>query len=280
MTRKDLTGQRFGNRLIIKNECLDEDWLKIGKPVPKEKSRFALGKCLNCGAIIPTNRMNLYNQPPKKCVFCSNIGNHYGVQTETNSWVIRNDIAICNILFYGEVISFVINTEDYEMVKERIWRVSKKKNKYYIISGSKKKGTMIYLHQMILGEKKDGLEIDHIDGNSLNNRRENLRFVTHLQNVDNMRATRIDNTIGIRGISFDKRGKKYVVDFNYHGERYYFKTWGTIEEAVYCRLIAEEQFGMSLVKNNPIARDFQIENEDLKKEIETYVISKISRKGR
>ena len=34
------------------------------------------------------------------------------------------------------------------------------------------------MHILLLGKKK-GLEIDHINGNKLDNRRENLRFVKH-----------------------------------------------------------------------------------------------------
>lgn len=38
------------------------------------------------------------------------------------------------------------------------------------------------LHRFLLG-KKEGLEIDHINGNKLDNRRSNLRFVAHSANV-------------------------------------------------------------------------------------------------
>lgn len=280
MIRENLVGQRFGNRLIIRNECEDKDWLSIGKPIPKDKTRFSLGKCLNCGNVIPTDRGNIYRQPPKRCVFCSNIGNHHNIQTETNSWALREDVAICNVIYQNRIISFVIDISDYERISKHIWRISHKKNKHYVVSGSKKKGTMVYLHQMIVNEKRDGMEIDHIDGNSLNNRRSNLRFVTHQQNVDNVRATRIDNTIGIRGVSQDKRSKKYIVDFNYHGCRYYFKPWETVEEAVYCRYFVEKQFSMNLAENNPLFNNYQINDKKAKQEIESYVLSKISREGR
>lgn len=272
----DFSNQQFGTRLIIKNTCEPEDWTRIGKPVPDRPDKYVLGKCLNCGAILPTHKKNLIYQPPKRCVFCSNIGNHYNLETDTNSWVQRDDIAICNVIYNKQVISFTIDVNEYEKVSQYIWRISKKKNKYYVISGSLKKGTMIYLHQMIMNETREGMEIDHIDGNSLNNRRSNLRWTSHQENVDNIQATRIDNTIGIRGISYDKRGKKYTVDFNYHGKRYYFKPWKTIEEAVYCRYCLEKNFGLNLVEKNPLLQHYKLNDELLKSEIEQYVLLKIS----
>lgn len=50
----------------------------------------------------------------------------------------------------------------------------------YVMNGSVK----MAVHRFLLG-KKDGLEIDHIDGNKLDNRRSNLRFVTHRENGKN-----------------------------------------------------------------------------------------------
>jgi len=39
--------------------------------------------------------------------------------------------------------------------------------------------------QAFLGDKPDGMEIDHSDGNKQNNIVENLRYVTHIQNINN-----------------------------------------------------------------------------------------------
>ena len=53
-----------------------------------------------------------------------------------------------------------------------------------------------------------------------------------------------------------------------------------IEEAVYCRYFIEKQFGMDLVENNPMFKQYQLNDEQTKKEIEEYVLLQISRKGR
>lgn len=276
--RKDLTGQTFGNRLIVKNTCSDDDWKAVGRDVPNNSNEYSLGKCLNCGAIVPTYRKGILRNPPVKCVMCSGIGNHHHIKPATNSWVVNGDDAICNVMYKNRVVSFVVDSCSYEIASKYTWRISQKKNKYYVVSGSYKKGTMIYIHQLILGRPADGFEIDHIDGNSLNNRASNLRYVTHQENVDNIKSTRIDNDIGIRGVSFSRRDKKYRVDFNYHGDRIYFKQWDTVEEAVYCRKCIEEVFDIHMVENNPLYSEYELSNDDLKKDIMAYVLSKISRK--
>lgn len=61
--------------------------------------------------------------------------------------------------------------------------------------------TKIRMHKMILS----GEEIDHINGNRLDNRRENLRAVTHKQNVQNGSAHR-DSTSRYKGVSKHKNG--------------------------------------------------------------------------
>jgi hypothetical protein len=56
----------------------------------------------------------------------------------------------------------------------------------------------------------NGVEIDHIDGNRLNNRKSNLRFATSSQNKIN-RGPRKDNTSGFKGVSLNKKLNKYGV---------------------------------------------------------------------
>ena len=268
-------GQVFGQRLILRERCTKEDFETIGIRVPERIDKFCLTKCLNCGRILPGRRSDMVNNTPKRCMYCSNIGNHFNVETTRNSWLVDGDVAYCNIEYNGGTIQFSIDAADYNRTKDLTWRVSKKKNKYYIISGSKKKNNMEYLHSFILGEKEDGKEIDHIDGNSLNNRKSNLRLVSHIENIHNIRACRIDNQIGIRGISYDKRSHLYVVDLSHNNVRFYVKPWKTIEEAVWCRYAFEEYFNLPMLKCNPEFAKYQNINEETKMSIKEYVLNKI-----
>lgn len=273
-------GQRFGNRMVIKDKCVQSDWTDVGLKIPSRPDKYKLTQCTNCGKILPCSMNNLRRYPPKRCVFCSNVGNHSGVQAKTNQWVVSENYAACNVLYNNRVITFYIDADAYDRVSKRTWRISMKKNKAYVVSGSARKHTMVYLHSMIFGVVPDGMEIDHIDGNSLNNRIGNLRAVTHQENVDNIKAARIDNQIGIRGITYNHNSKKYKVDFYYHGSRYYTKEWDTIDEAVWCRVCFEDHFGLGMARSNPLVCQYLNVEDDKRHYIHNYVSEQILRNER
>ncbi len=60
-----------------------------------------------------------------------------------------------------------------------------------------------YLHRIIMGAVP-GEQVDHVDGDKLNNQRANLRIVTNGQNAQNRHAARKDSSTGARGVYLHK----------------------------------------------------------------------------
>jgi hypothetical protein len=75
-----------------------------------------------------------------------------------------------------------------------------------------------YLHRLILPPPK-GIEVDHINGDPLDNRRSNLRHVTRSQNEQNKRRARVDSTVGVRGVMTTRQGT-YRARAQVNGVRY------------------------------------------------------------
>lgn len=86
------------------------------------------------------------------------------------------------------------------------------------------------MHRLIMNPTDD-FEIDHINRNGLDNRKENLRLVSHSQNL--YRSTRRDNKHGFRGVRmWDGKYKARVV---VKGKEYAAGTYLTAEEAARAR---------------------------------------------
>jgi hypothetical protein len=73
-------------------------------------------------------------------------------------------------------------------------------------------GKKFLMHRFIMGAKKHDV-VDHINGNKLDNRRVNLRFVTKAQNAQNSRKPASKS--GFIGVVYEKHGYiKATIKFN------------------------------------------------------------------
>ena len=79
--------------------------------------------------------------------------------------------------------------------------------------------------------------IDHINGNSADNRICNLRDVTHSVNMMNTRL-RVDNRTGAVGVQ--RRGKRWIAQIKAFGSQQNLGSFETKSEAVAARLAAQE----------------------------------------
>lgn len=104
----------------------------------------------------------------------------------------------------------IVSPDDYENVNEYKWsrrvigsKTTKNEKKYV---KSKINGKYTTLHQFLLG-KEENMVIDHINGNGLDNTRENLRFVTISQNNQN-RIKKENCSSKYIGVFFEKTDGK------------------------------------------------------------------------
>ena len=101
----------------------------------------------------------------------------------------------------------MVDDEDYDYLKQFDWHVSKDKCVSSAMGSHKNKRMLI--HRLLM-KAPDDMEVDHIDGNRLNNQRSNLRLATSSQNKCN-RGARKDNRSGFKGVSWHKKNKNWNV---------------------------------------------------------------------
>jgi HNH endonuclease len=95
------------------------------------------------------------------------------------------------------------------------------------IRSTLRKSQLVY--SLKYGRIPEGMDVDHIDGDILNNKPDNLRLVTRAVNNRN-RKKRCDNTSGITGIRWSKYHQHYVIRRTV-GDKRLSTSRNTIEEA-------------------------------------------------
>lgn len=86
------------------------------------------------------------------------------------------------------------------------------------------------------GPIPEGTQVDHINGDRLDNRIENLRLVTQSQNQSN-RKINSSNTSGVKGVWWNAQCNKWQVSIQVRGER---KHLGLYEDLELAELVANE----------------------------------------
>lgn len=111
-----------------------------------------------------------------------------------------------------------VDDGDYEALSKYHWhhRRARGGNKVYAGTsvyvggkGAQYKRRQVFMHRLIMGVVDAGrsVEVDHINGDSLDNRRANLRICTSSENKQNIRNS--TNAAGYKGVNVIRPSKKY-----------------------------------------------------------------------
>lgn len=130
--------------------------------------------------------------------------------------------------------TFIVDTEDIPIIAKYKWGTKhyKKDDMWYVACIDNKTRKHIYLHQLLMGFPTE--TVDHINGNTLDNRKSNLRITT--KSVQSINQKKIEGTTtGIKGVKKSRKG--YAAHLGWEGKSYYSKAFATIEEASYFRYL-------------------------------------------
>jgi hypothetical protein len=103
---------------------------------------------------------------------------------------------------------------------------------------------IIYMHRELLGlSPEDKIDVDHINGNGLDNQRSNLRLASHRQNIAaGFRLNR--GTSRYRGVCWDKGKQKWLAQAKYRPQQIYIGRFNDeVEAAIAYDLKAIELWG-------------------------------------
>lgn len=204
-------GITFGELSIISESENKEKCMCLcscGNTIEKSRTYFKTSKHPSCGCFY--NYKNTY-----KIDYENNIV--YGYTTKTNK-------------------EFIFDLEDYEKVKRYGWIL----NSGYV--QAKKNG--IRLHNLVMNfdlKENKGKEIDHINRNPIDNRKENLRVAKHRENVRNI-GIRKNNISGIIGVHFDISKNRWVAHIKYNYKDITLRRDVNKEICIIARLKAEKQY--------------------------------------
>jgi len=122
----------------------------------------------------------------------------------------------------------LVDRGDIEELSQYRWRTIGKIPHVYAVR--KDKGRMIYMHRQIMKAPRNRL-VDHKDGDSLNNQRENLRLATRRQNTANRRSRRGSSQF----VGVSRHGDKWMAYIDYRGKHYHLGLFDDEVEAAKAR---------------------------------------------
>ena len=223
----DLTNQRFG-KLTVKKRV--DDIYDNGMP------RVAyLCRC-DCGKERVYRQASLRHGGAKTC---GSSECRKGRATIYNTYDLSGDYGI-GYTRKGE--EFYFDKEDYDLIKDYHWELHRGYITCHRWNTETQSHNHVKMHRLIMGLKDNTdyseYQVDHINHNKVDNRKENLRVVNNTQNSWNKAVWREDGSkIGVRL----ERGK-WLASITVDGKMVRLGVYDNYEDAVQARIDAEKKY--------------------------------------
>jgi hypothetical protein len=133
----------------------------------------------------------------------------------------------------------LVDDQDFDWLNQFKWHYNARC--YAVRTEYKPKKHTIFMHREIIKTPK-GLFTDHKNGNTLDNRRDNLRVATSKDNQRNQKV-RLGSISGLKGVSLDRGHKKWKVAVGRGKGSYVGHFEDKKEAAIAYNKVAKEKFG-------------------------------------
>lgn len=100
----------------------------------------------------------------------------------------------------------LVDDADFAKLSRRSWYAAVCGDKFY--AAARIDGSIVYMHRFLM-HPESGQYVDHIDGQTLNNRRDNLRICSQSENLANTKLSSA-NKSGFKGVYFSKPRGKWI----------------------------------------------------------------------
>ena len=187
----DIAGHVFGK------------WKVISDSPVRDADRKARWLCeCACGTRKTVDSYSLRSGDTKSCGKCS-------IPIPSNTYEVIT-YGVIKVYCVNER-TFLIDKNDLPLIKQYQWHVN---SHGYVVSGSVK--PQIRLHRFLMGlhGKESGIYVDHISGDTTDNRKNNLRVCSCNENCRNQRLS-VSNRSGFKGVSYWQGARKYVAEIVY-----------------------------------------------------------------
>lgn len=157
------------------------------------------------------------------------------------------------VVFLGSGRTSLIDADDIPRVGEFAWRLSNAKDRPDYASTSVGRH-QVYLHRFVI-DAPDGVIVDHVNRDGLDNRKANLRLATGTLNMANT-MRRSDGSSEYKGVKIRHDGKKWCARIQINGKGIHLGSFVTAAEAARAYdAKARELFGEFAVLNFPEDHD-------------------------
>jgi hypothetical protein len=237
---QNLINRNFGTWSVIKQG--EDVYYSNGKNKSKVKIRtwICMCKCGNCNNVIKQiSEKNLLSEGSKGCGLSHKLNTLYNKKYNTYDLSGKHGIGYTS---KGE--EFYFDLEDYDKIKDYCWSYHSDKVNNYIRAYSHTENGInkfIFLHNLVMNNNSEEIVVDHIDGNTINTIKSNLRETIPINNAKNLKKYS-NNKSGCKGVCYSKQNDKWSSYIQVDNTRIHLGYFDNLSDAIKVRKSAELKY--------------------------------------